>query len=93
MKGMDAIKELKAAGNAYPITRIIFDAALELEAEIQDLKHSKEDKPGAPGQEQVNQNDLTKGNMQKQLYKALTSAGENEQQIALKIYRFLKSLE
>jgi hypothetical protein len=64
-----------------------------LEAEIQELKHLKEDKPVASGEGQVNPNDLTKGNIITKVHTTLTSAGDKQQQLALKIYKFLKSLE
>jgi hypothetical protein len=94
VKGLNALKELREASKQYPIVQILSEGMLELEEKYHGLERSKQDRPEIASEiAELNPNDLTRGSLQARLYKVLTSAGHKEQEVALKIHRFLSSLQ
>lgn len=96
---LEVLNEVREAGKSYPAIyeshiedRILVAALLELEDKIKKIQQSKQDKPSLEAQ-QVPAQELTRGNLQKRMYSLLTTAGDKEQEVALKIHQFLSYLE
>jgi hypothetical protein len=70
----------------------LIGAVLELEEKVQGLEQSKQDKP-AMSISTVSPNDLSRGDLQSKLHQILSSAGDKEKEVALKIHLYLSSLE
>ena len=96
---LEVINEVHEAGKSHPDIyssavddRVLVAAMLELEGRINRIQQSKQDKRSAEDQA-ITAGELTRGNLQKKMYRLLTAAGNNEQEVALKIHQFLSSLE
>ncbi len=94
MRGLVALKEVREAGRQYPIIQMLLEGMLDLEEKCRGLEQSKQDKPEVVSEiAELNPNDLTRGSLQGKLHKVLIAAGDQEQDVALKIHRFLSSLQ
>jgi hypothetical protein len=89
---LDRLKELNDATKDHPCVLPLIGAVLELEEKYLGLEQSKEDKP-AMNNSAVLPNDLTRGKLQARLHQILSTAGDKEQEMALKIHSFLSSLQ
>jgi hypothetical protein len=89
---LEKLKELREAAENYPVVMPLIGAVLELEEKVLGLEQSKEDKP-ATNNSAVLPNDLTRGKLQARLHTILSTAGDKEQEMALKIHSFLSSIQ
>ena len=91
---LERLRELSAVSKDYPSVLPLIGAVLELEEKVRALEQSKEDKP-ATGNNNISvpPNDLTRGKLQNKLHQILSSAGDKEKEVALKIHLYLSSLE
>jgi hypothetical protein len=89
---LENLRELSEASRDYPAVLPLIGAVLELEEKLRGLDQSKQDKPSVEAQ-QIPAQELTRGNLQKKIYSLLTAAGDKEQEVALRVHRFLSSLE
>jgi hypothetical protein len=77
--------------SVFPLMGAVLELE-ELEEKVRGLEQSKQDKPGTENIT-VSQNDLTRGKLQAKQHQILSSAGDKEPEVALKIHLFLSSLE
>ena len=86
---IDSLRELNEASRNYPSVLPLIGAILELDAEVEKLGLSKQDKPEITT---VDPGELTRSSLQKMFYRVLSTVGDDVE-VARKIYTLLKSLE
>lgn len=95
---LELLNEVHEAGKSHPAIysspvadNVLIAAMLELESRIRQIQETKQDKASHESQS-VPSNELTRGSIQVKIHRVLTAAGDKEQEVALKIYRFLATL-
>jgi len=89
---LERVKELNEATQEYPFVIPMLGAILELEGKVRCLDQTKQDKPEIKD-ETVSPQDLTSGNLMQMIHKILTAAGDQRESVAIRIYKFLRSLQ
>jgi hypothetical protein len=88
---IERVRELNDACQAYPAVLPIIGAILELQDKYRGLDEKKQDKLEFK-KEDISPQDLTSNKLMQMIHMILTTAGEDRESIAIKIYTFLHSL-